>query len=160
MFDRDLWAILKMLLTTDKIGQPTGAAKLELVEAATIFLSRIAEDCREIACRLGEDTTQFVIQSFDDRNPGSSVVLEFLSLQMSLHHPGGARTLDDGACWCEESVWFRQIGRIYLNVVDTTIKNKLRLCKAKGTKASSDFELKPELLNLAAEVRITLRFNL
>ena len=46
-------------------------------------------------------------------------MLEFLRLQMAVHHPLGAVTEEEGALWGDQGVWARQLARMYCNVVDT-----------------------------------------
>ena len=44
--------------------------------------------CRREVCKLGEETVHCVLQAWDERNPGTKPALDFLNLQILVHHPG------------------------------------------------------------------------
>ena len=43
---------------------------------------------RAEVCQLGEETIQDVIPCWDERNAATEPVIEFLALQLQVHHPG------------------------------------------------------------------------
>ena len=101
---------------------------------------------------------QAVLRSWAYRREGGGVVLEFLRLQMAVHHPLGAVTEEEGALWGDQGVWARQLARMYCNVVDTTIRTRARQLRRAvgGAKAggggSLGPELEPELLSLVRQL--------
>ena len=101
---------------------------------------------------------QAVLRSWAYRREGGGVVLEFLRLQMAVHHPLGAVTEEEGALWGDQGVWARQLARMYCNVVDTSIRNRARqLRRAVGSAkagggGSLGPELEPELLSLGVSL--------
>ena len=104
-------------------------------------------------CQLGEDTTAAVLLSWDERSPGTTgCVLEFLALQLRVHHPHGARTLAEGAMWVDQAQWCHQLVRLLQNLVETTIGNRLRQNKTRGAKTAAAYELAAELVDLAADI--------
>ena len=152
--DKGTWKLVKsLLLLRDDIMRPESNARMESIRAANILVCQAALDCRSEACRLGEDTVQVVVRSWADRREGSEAVLEFLKLQMAVHHPLGANLEEEGAIYIDQHTWSKQLARIYCNVVDTTIRNRARQRGNRGGSSRGlDIELEPNLLELAVAV--------
>ncbi len=109
--------------------------------------------CRTRACALGESAVPSVLLAWDERNAASSAcVLDFLALQLRLHHPRGARTAAEGAAWTDLPLWRHQLIRLLQNLVETTIGNRLRQNKARGARSAAAYELAPDLVDLAADI--------
>ena len=93
------------------------------------------------------------MRSWADRREGSEAVLEFLQLQMAVHHPLGASLEEEGAIYIDQPTWSKQLTRIYCNVVDTTIRNRARQRGNRGgSSRAMDIELEPALLELSVAV--------
>ena len=159
--DKDTWKLVKsLLLLRDDIMRPESDARLESIRAANILVGQASLDCRREACRLGEDTVQVVVRSWSDRREGSEAVLEFLRLQMAVHHPLGANLEEEGAMYIDQATWSKQLARIYCNIVDTTIRNRARQRGNRGgSSRASDIELEPALLEVAVGVVHQLLVN-
>ena len=71
---------------------------------------------------------------------------------MALHHPGGVSEVAEGALYGDRSVWTQQLKRIHVNIVEATIKNKMRLNKQKSSRMAKDYYLASELVALGSEV--------
>ena len=96
--DQGTWKLVKsLLLLRDDIMRPESDARMESIRVANILIRQASHDCRSEACRLGEDTVQVVVRSWADRREGCESVLEFLNLQMAVHHPLGATLEEEGA---------------------------------------------------------------
>ena len=161
MTDKETWKLVKsLLLLRDDIMRPESDARLESIRAANILVGQASLDCRREACRLGEDTVQVVVRSWSDRREGSEAVLEFLRLQMAVHHPLGANLEEEGAMYIDQATWSKQLARIYCNIVDTTIRNRARQRGNRGgSSRASDIELEPALLEVAVGVVHQLLVN-
>ena len=101
---------------------------------------------------------QAVLRSWGDRREQREAVLEFLRLQMAVHHPQGAATEEEGAWWGDRDLWARQLARMWCNVVDTTIRNRTRQL-ARNSKngggrvaTAQEVQLDPQLLDLAVSL--------
>ena len=152
--DKGTWKLVKsLLLLRDDIMRPESDARMESIRAANILVRQASLDCRREACSLGEDTVQVVVRSWADRREGNEAVVEFLKLQMAVHHPLGASLEEEGAMYIDQPTWSRQLARIYCNVVDTTIRNRARQRGNRGGSSRAlDIELEPALLELAVAV--------
>ena len=71
---------------------------------------------------------------------------------MALHHPGGVSEVAQGALYGDRSVWTQQLKRIHVNIVEATIKNKMRQNKQKSSRMAKDYYLASELVALGSEV--------
>jgi len=82
------------------------------------------------------------------------VVVQFILLQMDLHHPREARCEEEGAYASDWDEWRRCLRRIYSNLVETVAHNLGRVAAGKGSSASkmSGGQLGQDHLRLAARV--------
>ncbi|XP_047449742.1 serine-protein kinase ATM isoform X2 [Mugil cephalus] len=70
------------------------------VSALNIFLRSAAMNCRMRVCRLGEELLPSLLYIWVDMRPSAALkeeIVEFLNLQICVHHPKGAKTQDTGA---------------------------------------------------------------
>ena len=58
-----------------------------------------------------------------DEKQTHAEVLQFVTLQMALHHPGGARTESEGAVVIDQDQWSSNLSRVFSNLVENTIHN-------------------------------------
>lgn len=70
-----------------------------LVSALNVFLRSAAVNRRMRVCRLGEELLPSVLHVWAEMRPSAPLkeeIVDFLNLQMCIHHPKGARTQDTG----------------------------------------------------------------
>ncbi|KAM9801505.1 serine-protein kinase ATM [Neosynchiropus ocellatus] len=87
-----------------------------LVSALKIFLRSTAMNSRMKVCRLGEELLLSLLFVWADMRPSSSLkeeIIDFFNLQMSVHHPGGAKTQDTGAYAEDWAKWRSQLYSLY-----------------------------------------------
>ena len=148
-----VWRVLESALTRQEFARPESEARLECVRAANAAMSTAGLECREAAVRLGEATIRGVIPVWDLRRSGvKEAVSEFLLLQIVLHHPGSVADVREGAMYADRLEWTRQLNRIQKNIIDITIRNKMRQNKQKNSRLARDYYLSPDLVRLGAEV--------
>ncbi|CAM9316090.1 unnamed protein product, partial [Lampetra planeri] len=71
-----------------------------LVSALNIFLRSAAMNYRMRVCRLGEELLSSVLYVWAEMRPSASLkeeIVDFFQLQISVHHPQGAKTQETGA---------------------------------------------------------------
>ena len=71
---------------------------------------------------------------------------------MSLHHPGAVSEVRDGAMYADKLEWSRQLKLVHRNIIETTIRNKMRQNKQRNSRLARDYYLSSELARLGAEV--------
>uniref|UniRef100_A0A8B9JDB5 ATM serine/threonine kinase n=1 Tax=Astyanax mexicanus TaxID=7994 RepID=A0A8B9JDB5_ASTMX len=70
-----------------------------LISALNVFLRSVAINCRRRVCRLGEELLPSILYVWSQKRPSSTLkeeMVEFFNLQMCVHHPKGAKTLETG----------------------------------------------------------------
>ena len=70
-----------------------------LISALNVFLRSVAMNCRRRVCRLGEELLPSVLCVWSQKRPSSSLkeeMVEFFNLQLCVHHPKVAKTLETG----------------------------------------------------------------
>ena len=148
-----VWRVLESALTSQDFARADSEARLECVLAANAAMNTAGLECREAAVRLGEAAIRGVIPVWDLRRSGvKEAVIEFLLLQVVLHHPGSVAEVREGAMYADRLEWTRQLNRIQKNIIDITIRNKMRQNKQKNSRLARDYYLSPELVRLGAEV--------
>ncbi len=148
-----VWRVLESALIRQEFARPESEARLECVRAANAAMTTAGLECREAAVRLGEATIMGVIPVWDLRRSGvKEAVSEFLLLQIVLHHPGSVADVREGAMYADRLEWTRQLNRIQKNIIDITIRNKMRQNKQKNSRLARDYNLSPDLVRLGAEV--------
>ncbi|XP_066511955.1 serine-protein kinase ATM-like isoform X1 [Hoplias malabaricus] len=71
-----------------------------LISSMNVFLRSVAMNYRKWVCRLGEELMASVLYVWSQKRPSSALkeqMVEFFNLQLSVHHPKGAKTLETGA---------------------------------------------------------------
>ena len=82
----------------------------------------MSRDFRSAVCEFGEKTCHVLLGLYDQKDT-CSPILEFLRFQVAIHHPGGARTTDQGAVVVDPELWATQLNRVYANLVETAVQN-------------------------------------
>ena len=138
------------VLQSRRIHQCSAETKKIFLEATNIFIMTVGHESRQQTCIFGESVLKNVIAMYDERNT-SPEVIKFLRIQMTLHHPRGARQVKDGAYCGQPIEWKEHLIRIYSNLVDTTIQNQAKSNRSK-TYGNRDYLLNTELVELAVDV--------
>ena len=147
-----IWMMVSEMIRNDEFARSDSDARLMVVEAAIIMMEYTGLDMRHRCCQLGEETMRDVIQVWNEkREQSKTAVIRFIKLQLSLHHPGGASDPDDGAMYGDRAVWTSQLKRVYVNIIETKIKNKMKSNKARQTRVGTDFLLCDESVRIGAE---------
>ena len=76
------------------------------------------------------------------------------------YHPGGASDLEGRAVFGCNPVWTRQLKRIYQNIIETTIRNRIRCCWQKHSKLVQDYKFNSDLVELGVFVVYQLVMSL
>ena len=148
-----MWRLMTEVLLSEKIARHDSDAKLEFVRAANCLARSQCLHMRREAVQLGEKVIQAVILVWDDWRPErTEAVLEFMRLQMIVHHPGGESEVEAGALYQDRELWTRQLKRIFKNLVLTTIAKKQKQNKQKNSRLLDDFRLPTALVRLGGAV--------
>ncbi len=106
-----------------------------LLKTANVIMRQAAYQCPREICEFGEKCAVPVLYQYDRRrregDEANRLVVEFFTLQMCLHHPRGAATTVEGACYGNEAVWTNRLQKLYANLVDATITGKLKNLRTK-----------------------------
>ncbi|ELU13190.1 hypothetical protein CAPTEDRAFT_187870 [Capitella teleta] len=87
----------------------------KIVKAATALCGQLAYDNRIGVCKFGEDVAKSLLWLLAN-SPADYLkhsVIEFLQVQMMCHHPGGARTAQEGAMAHDWDEWKSQLRKMY-----------------------------------------------
>ncbi|XP_072524817.1 serine-protein kinase ATM-like, partial [Salminus brasiliensis] len=87
-----------------------------LISALNVFLRSVAINCRRRVCRLGEELLPSILYVWSQKRPSSTLkeeMVEFFNLQMCVHHPKGAKTLETGAHAEDWSKWQSLLYNLY-----------------------------------------------
>ncbi|PIK44287.1 putative serine-protein kinase ATM [Apostichopus japonicus] len=122
-----------------------------ILGAMNTFCLYAAGDCREQVCRLGEETILTLLHIWKAQHSTTKAALvDFMYLQMRVHHPKGALTEAEGARAVNMEQWKSLVHKIYevLYLEWTQASNKLKL-KGLGAK---EIKFSSSLVELAADV--------
>ncbi|PIK36254.1 putative serine-protein kinase ATM [Apostichopus japonicus] len=122
-----------------------------ILGAMNTFCLYAAGDCREQVCRLGEETILTLLHIWKAQHSTTKAALvDFMYLQMRVHHPKGALTEAEGARAVNMEQWKSLVHKIYevLYLEWTQASNKLKL-KGLGAK---EIKFSSSLVDLAADV--------
>ncbi|XP_038077010.1 serine-protein kinase ATM-like [Patiria miniata] len=137
-------------------------SKLRLERSATVienilaalntFCLTVASDCRKQLCKLGEESLSNLMHVWRNNSaaPVKDEVIDFLRLQMRLHHPQGVLKEGDGAYAADLAVWKSHLQQLYELIYDEWKQAGTRM-KLKGT-GSREIVFKAALVDLAADV--------
>lgn len=70
-----------------------------LVSAVNVFVRSVLLSCRKRVCALGEEVLSAMLCVYTQKRPSSTLkeeLVTFFQLQLCVHHPKGAKTLETG----------------------------------------------------------------
>ena len=148
------WRLVRrLLLAGDDFCRPESEARLETIRAGSALVRAAAREARAEAAALGEATLQAVLRSWGDKREVQEVVVEFLELQLAVHHPLGATREEEGAFWGDGPLWGRQLARAWCNVVESTVRSRCRQARtARAGGRGQEVELEGPLVGLAVRL--------
>uniref|UniRef100_A0AAR2J5U2 non-specific serine/threonine protein kinase n=1 Tax=Pygocentrus nattereri TaxID=42514 RepID=A0AAR2J5U2_PYGNA len=123
-----------------------------LISALNVFLRSVAMNCRRRVCRLGEELLPSVLYVWSQKRPSSTLkeeMVEFFNLQLCVHHPKGAKTLETGAHAEDWVKWQSLLCNLYDVLVDEISHIGSRGKYATG---SRHIAVKENLIELTADI--------
>ncbi|XP_078023307.1 serine-protein kinase ATM isoform X1 [Epinephelus lanceolatus] len=123
-----------------------------LVSALNIFSRSAAMNCRMRVCHLGEELLPSILYVWADMRPSAALkeeIVEFLHLQISVHHPKGAKTPDTGA---HAEDWTKWRSLLY-NLYDALIREISHIgSRGKYITGTRHIAVKDNLIELTADI--------
>ncbi|XP_050985185.1 serine-protein kinase ATM [Labeo rohita] len=123
-----------------------------LVSAVNVFLRSVLLSSRKRVCSLGEEVLSSVVCVYTGMRPSPTLkeeLVKFFQLQLCVHHPKGAKTLETGA-YAEDWIrWQSQLSTLYDALVSEISQIGSRGKYAKGTRPIA---VKENLIELTADV--------
>ncbi|TRY71179.1 hypothetical protein TCAL_12356 [Tigriopus californicus] len=144
---RDNLDVLTRVLSESHLRQESMDTINAFFHALNLVSRILSLDCRPALCQMGETGVSPVLDMFESRT--QKVIVEFLVLQMQLHHPKGADTQEKGALVHDDQEWRTGLYRIYANIIDTSIRNHIRRLNSRFER---NYCLEEPLVQLAAMV--------
>ncbi|CAM4556990.1 unnamed protein product [Leuciscus chuanchicus] len=123
-----------------------------LVSAVNVFLRSVLLSCRRRACALGEEVLSAMLCVYTQMRPSSALkdeLVKFFQLQICVHHPKGAKTLETGAHAEDWVRWQGQLCALYDALVSEISQIGSRGKYATG---SRHIAVKENLIELTADV--------
>ncbi|XP_077063729.1 serine-protein kinase ATM [Siphateles boraxobius] len=123
-----------------------------LVSALNVFLRSVLLSCRKRACALGEEVLSAMLYVYTQMRPSSALkeeLVRFFQLQLCVHHPKGAKTLETGAHAEDWVRWQGQLCALYDSLVSEISQIGSRGKYASG---SRHIAVKENLIELTADV--------
>ncbi|XP_076138976.1 serine-protein kinase ATM [Alosa pseudoharengus] len=123
-----------------------------LVSALNVFLRGALVSWRRRACALGEQLLPGLLHAWSHTRPSPLLkdqLLELFSLQLHIHHPRGAKTLDTGAIAEDWSHWQSLLFGLYESLVSEISQIGSRGKYATGTR---HYAAKDNLIELTADI--------
>lgn len=155
VFSKDrLWELMRGMLVKEEFARSDSDAKLLVLKAANILIHYSGLEFREKCVILGEAAMRAVLKIWQEKREATrEAVLDFLMLQVVLHHPKGVSDPADGAMYNDRSLWTQHLKRIFVNIIDSTIKNKRRTNHhRRNSRNQMNFLLSRDLVKIGAEV--------
>uniref|UniRef100_A0A3B1JQ60 non-specific serine/threonine protein kinase n=1 Tax=Astyanax mexicanus TaxID=7994 RepID=A0A3B1JQ60_ASTMX len=123
-----------------------------LISALNVFLRSVAINCRRRVCRLGEELLPSILYVWSQKRPSSTLkeeMVEFFNLQMCVHHPKGAKTLETGA---HAEDWGKWQSLLY-NLYDALVSEISQIgSRGKYATGARHIAVKENLIELTADI--------
>ncbi|GAA6218256.1 serine-protein kinase ATM [Lates japonicus] len=123
-----------------------------LISALNIFLRSAAMNCRMRVCHLGEELLPSILYVWADMRPSAALkdeIVEFLNLQICVHHPKGAKTQDTGAHAEDWTKWRSQLYNLY----DALVREISHIgSRGKYVTGTRHIAVKDNLIELTADI--------
>ncbi|KAI5092996.1 serine-protein kinase ATM [Silurus meridionalis] len=123
-----------------------------LISALNVFLRSVAMNRRRRVCSLGEELLPSILHVWSQMRPSSSLkeeMVEFFNLQLSVHHPKGAKTVETGAHAEDWAKWQSLLYNLYEALVAEISQIGSRGKYATG---SRHIAVKENLIELTADI--------
>ncbi|XP_067221098.1 serine-protein kinase ATM isoform X2 [Chanodichthys erythropterus] len=141
---------LKALSNTREERQPMVLENL--VSAVNVFLRSVLLSCRKRVCALGEEVLSAMLCVYTQKRPSSVLkeeLVKFFHLQLCVHHPKGAKTLETGA---HAEDWVRWQGQLH-DLYDALVSEISQIgSRGKYATGSRHIAVKENLIELTADV--------
>ncbi|XP_051534451.1 serine-protein kinase ATM isoform X2 [Myxocyprinus asiaticus] len=123
-----------------------------LVSAVNVFLHSVLLSCRKRVCGLGEEILPSLLYVYTQMRPSSVLkeeLVKFFNLQLCVHHPRGAKTLETGA---HAEDWVRWQGQLYA-LYDSLVSEIGQIgSRGKYATGSRHIAVQENLIELTADV--------
>ncbi|XP_060761720.1 serine-protein kinase ATM [Neoarius graeffei] len=123
-----------------------------LISALNVFLRSVAMNRRWRVCRLGEELLSSLLCVWSQMRPSSSLkeeMVEFFNMQLSVHHPKGAKTLETGA---HAEDWVKWQSLLY-SLYDALVGEISQIgSRGKYATGSRHIAVKENLIELTADI--------
>ncbi|KAE8627562.1 hypothetical protein XENTR_v10007047 [Xenopus tropicalis] len=124
----------------------------QILSALNVFLTSASGNCRMRVCRLGEDLFLTVLRIWTIQRPKDALkeeIVEFFRLLLRIHHPKGAKTVDEGAYAFDPDRWKRNLYNLY-----DTLVNEISQIGSRGkySSGSRNIAAKENLIELMADI--------
>lgn len=123
-----------------------------LVSAVNVFLRSVLLSCRKRVCGLGEEVLSDMLCVYTGMRPSSVLkeeLVKFFQIQLFVHHPKGAKTIETGAQAQDWVKWRSQLCTLYDALVSEISQIGSRGKYATG---SRHIAVKENLIELTADV--------
>ncbi|XP_033125672.1 serine-protein kinase ATM-like [Anneissia japonica] len=124
----------------------------EIFSALSKFSFYVMNNCRRQLCNLGEHVFPTILYIWN-RNPSTEIkcqLIEFMRIQLTVHHPLGATSAEQGSYASDPDTWKVQVSSLYKAIYEEirqiSSKAKLKTTSGKG------FTLDANLAALATDV--------
>ncbi|XP_028656011.1 serine-protein kinase ATM [Erpetoichthys calabaricus] len=123
-----------------------------IVGALNVFLRTSARNCRRRVCALGEEILPTIMYVWSQRRPQDHLkeeMVEFVSIQLHVHHPKGAKTEETGAYADDWSKWQSLLYSLY-----DAIGSELNQIGSRGkySSGSRPIAVKENIVELMADI--------
>ncbi|XP_069496513.1 serine-protein kinase ATM isoform X1 [Ambystoma mexicanum] len=135
------------------VRQERNSAGLDQIFAAmNFFLSMFAVNSRMQICKLGEEillTVMYIWTQFKSNNSLREEIIEFLRMQLKIHHPKGVKTKEEGAYAFDLTKW----QSIMYNLYDALV-NEINQIGSRGrySSGSRHVAVKDNLVELTSDI--------
>ncbi|XP_029458325.1 serine-protein kinase ATM [Rhinatrema bivittatum] len=124
----------------------------QILAALNTFLCMSAANCRMRVCRVGEEILPIVLYIWAQCRPKDSLkeeIIEFLQLQLHVHHPKGAKSQDKGAYAYDSVKWQKILQALYEILV-----NEINQIGSRGkySSGSRHIAVKENLVELTSDI--------
>ncbi|OCT57599.1 hypothetical protein XELAEV_18003301mg [Xenopus laevis] len=124
----------------------------QILAALNVFLTSASVNCRMRVSKLGEDLFSTVLRIWTMQRPKDALkeeIVEFFRLLLRIHHPKGAKTVDEGAYAFDPDRWKRNLYSLY-----DTLVNEISQIGSRGkySSGSRNIAAKENLVELMADI--------
>ncbi|NP_001081968.1 ATM serine/threonine kinase L homeolog [Xenopus laevis] len=139
--------------TMKRVGEEKNPPGLDQILAAlNVFLTSASVNCRMRVSKLGEDLFSTVLRIWTMQRPKDALkeeIVEFFRLLLRIHHPKGAKTVDEGAYAFDPDRWKRNLYSLY-----DTLVNEISQIGSRGkySSGSRNIAAKENLVELMADI--------